>query len=143
MATSSRIKPKKVLRYLGRFFLRFLLLVVAYALFAFLTTFIPVNRAFEDKGPIEIFVVSNGVHTDICVPVQAAGVDWLSFVPDSGFGGGTKRYLSMGWGEEDFYLNTPSWSDLSIGTALSAIFLPTSTAMHVTVYRGKPITSEN
>jgi uncharacterized protein (TIGR02117 family) len=47
----------------------------------------------------------------------------------------TDRYLSFGWGDENFYINTPEWSDLTLKSAFKAMFLKSSTLMHVTRYR--------
>ncbi len=52
------------------------------------------------------------------------------------------HYLSFGWGDKGFYFDTPSWSELSLKTALTAAFIPSPTAMHITAYPTPPKTSE-
>lgn len=44
-------------------------------------------------------------------------------------------YLSFGWGEENFYINTPTWGDLTFKNAFKAMFLKSSTLMHITRYK--------
>ena len=45
--------------------------------------------------------------------------------------------MSFGWGDENFYINTPTWNDLTFSTAFKAMFLESSTLMHVTRYKQK------
>jgi uncharacterized protein (TIGR02117 family) len=37
----------------------------------------------------------------------------------------------FGWGDRDFYINTPTWNDLKFSTAFKALFMSTESAMHV------------
>jgi uncharacterized protein (TIGR02117 family) len=79
----------------------------------------------------EIFITSNGVHVDIILPVENNDFELLKeleILP------GTK-YISFGWGDKQFYINTPEWKDLTFRTAFKALFLKSETAMHVTCYR--------
>lgn len=41
------------------------------------------------------------------------------------------RWLIFGWGERDFYLNTPHWSDVRAGTVLRAATGSDRVLMHV------------
>ncbi len=45
--------------------------------------------------------------------------------------------MSFGWGEENFYLNTPTWNDLTFGNGFRALFLKSSTLIHLTRYEQK------
>lgn len=45
-----------------------------------------------------------------------------------------RDFIAIGWGDEGFYLHTPSWAELKVSTALKAAFLPSKTVMHVTHY---------
>src|SRR5690606_23858222 len=44
------------------------------------------------------------------------------------------RYLSIGWGDKGFYLNTPTWADLKFSTAFKAAFWLGDAAVHATYY---------
>jgi len=44
------------------------------------------------------------------------------------------KYIAFGWGDKGFYLNTPTWGDLTFNTAFKAAFGLSSSAMHVTYY---------
>ncbi len=96
---------------------------------------IPANADWKqpDDG-VTIFVRTNGVHTWLVVPKQAAGVDWgpiadPSHIRDARFGHGD--YLAIGFGNRDFYLNTPTWWELRPSTAFAAAFGRGPALMHV------------
>ena len=59
---------KKTIKYIGLF----LLALIIYGLLVSLLSFIPVNtiHSVNDEPKIEIYILSNGVHTDIVVPVN-------------------------------------------------------------------------
>ncbi|MCJ8164476.1 TIGR02117 family protein [Pontibacter sp. E15-1] len=106
---------------------------------------IPVNNGFaqahtEDER-VEIFVTSNGVHTDFVVPVATPYMDWRQKVPLEHFpaADSSYTYLAFGWGDRRFFMQTPSWRDLTPGVALSASLWPTPAAMHVAYVSSKLI----
>lgn len=96
--------------------------------------------------PIPLYVVSNGVHIDLAFPVDAGG-DWREFLPVDAFAhplaGSVSKWISFGQGERNFYINTPTWSDLKFSTAVRAMFWPTKTAMHVKFLYAGPIESDS
>ena len=90
-----------------------------------------------------IFVASNGVHTDLIVPMVSASRDWRPMLagdwtpPDvSRFG-----YVAIGWGDRAFYLETPTWADLKVSTALRAVTGMNGTVLHVQA-TGTPFLSD-
>ena len=110
-------------------------LVALYFAAALTLTWIPANSeavALEDG--LEIFLVSNGVHVDIVLPVNGQFELWRSYFEGSDLGHSIlpSDYLAFGWGERNFFLKTPTWDDLTLGVAVPAVFWPTATAMHVT-----------
>lgn len=111
-------------------------LTVLFFLAAIILSSVPVNNSFAqsaDDDGIEIFVTSNGVHTDIVVPVVTPYIDWRHKIPLHQFENvdSSYAYLSFGWGDRRFYMQTPEWSDLTPEVAITAAFWPTPTAMHV------------
>ncbi len=109
--------------------------IFLYLVFAVFFTLIPVNTGYKEaKKGTEIFVSTNGVHTNIILPAKTNNFDWnryLSLNEDY-------QYLAFGWGDKEFYLNTPTWGDLKLTTAFKAAFLPTKTIMQVHGYYQKP-----
>ena len=123
-------KIKKVLKW----FVYFLLIPISYLLISFLLTAITINKKSEKSASDKfIFLTTNGVHLDIVIPkeyAETALLNGLNFIDSD-------KYLSFGWGDENFYINTPNWSDLTFKNAFSAMFLKSSTLMHVTRHKQK------
>ncbi|MBX9450140.1 MAG: TIGR02117 family protein [Taibaiella sp.] len=95
--------------------------------------------AEETKGSrsVEIFILTNGVHTDIVMPVSNELYDWSKVFPyrhtlsqDTDY-----PYVAVGWGDKGFYLETPEWKDLKASVAFKAAFALGTSAVHVTFYR--------
>jgi len=116
-----------------------LALLLLYAAAGWLIPYIGVNKDAAARGPDEmsIYIRSNGVHTDIVVPVRNEVTDWSRTIlydytesKDS-----TLPWLAFGWGDKGFYLETPEWSDLKFSVAFRAMFHLGSSAMHVTFCR--------
>lgn len=128
------------LRYFGGVMELLAAFVFGFIVFAFYGEVIPtgVNRS-SSEGDIYFYVRSNGIHTEVCLPARNAVQDWSKFIPTKDYGARvSKDFIALGWGDKGFYMNTPEWSDMKVGTAFNAIALPTPTAMHVT-YSAEPI----
>jgi len=130
----------KTTKFLLKCGLVIIVLPLIYLLFATVLSLIPINQAFDPvKGEgIEIFISSNGVHTDFILPITSDSIDWQPYFPASNFQGidpSTMSHISFGWGDQGFYLETPTWADLKLSTALKALFLKSNSAMHVTYLR--------
>lgn len=94
----------------------------------------PVNRGFvETADGVTIYVRTNGVHAEIVVPMRAEGVDWSIDHPPQHFRrlDAPLAWIAFGWGDRDFYLNTPTWRELRLRTALVALSGLGQGAMHV------------
>lgn len=99
---------------------------------------IAVNRAADPlAGSIDVYLVSNGVHVDVWVPARSEHRDWSTWLPPE-VPVDPDGYVAFGWGDRGFYLEVPTWDDLTVGVALKAVFLPSATAMHVSSYAGRP-----
>ena len=48
-----------------------------------------------------------------------------------------EKYLSFGWGDENFYVNTPTCGDLTFRNAFKAMFLKSPTLMYLTRYKSE------
>jgi uncharacterized protein (TIGR02117 family) len=88
------------------------------------------------KDGIYIYISSNGVHTDFVLPVCTDIIDWRSIFNFSEFNKTWHfdPYIAFGWGDKGFYLHTPEWKDLKFKTAFNALFIPSTSAMHVTLW---------
>lgn len=127
---------KQFLKFTGRFILSIIAFVILYLLAAFILAHIPVNSNPEKSNDVTIYINSNGVHTDILVPIKNDTKDWTKDILFSH----TKskdsimQYVAFGWGDKGFYLETPQWSDLKASTALKAAFHLGTSAMHTRFY---------
>ncbi len=65
-----------------------------------------------------IYLSTNGIHLDIVVPKENLNKTLFSEIKHNQ----TDRYFSIGWGDENFYLNTPTWGELTFNNAVKAIF---------------------
>ena len=95
---------------------------------------IPANRNWQQpEHGIPIFVETNGVHTWIVVPTVTAEMDWRALVPaaDLSSPGSAGNYVAIGYGNREFYLNTPAWKDLTMRRALGAALGIGSSLIHV------------
>jgi uncharacterized protein (TIGR02117 family) len=101
---------------------------------------IPVNNHFEpaEEG-IEIRVISTAVHADVIVPLVSDEFDWLELFPHDLFQGDTRfaTHVAIGWGDRGFFLETPTWADLTFSTAVRALLWPTDSCIHVTMTRAE------
>lgn len=133
------MKIKKVVKFSLKLILGFVGFLLIYILCAFLLPKIPVNSNVTAEGKsIPVYILSNGVHTDIVLPVKNDLYDWSQKVKfentiakDS-----TAQLVAFGWGDKGFYLETPTWDDLKFSTAFKAASGLSTSAIHVTFYRG-------
>lgn len=141
-AAGARPKWRRLLRVVLRGVLGLLVLIGLYGACALLLPRIPVHRDWRNPtSGIPVFVESNGVHTDFIVPVRSATIDWSRHLPYRWFAAAdeTFNYLSFGWGDRGFYLETPGWEDLRFSVAFRAVFFMSTSAMHVTYERWPPM----
>ena len=126
-----KIKLKKSLKGIGLFLEVFSAFLFFYGTVAMYGAVIPTGELKTD-GELYIYVQSNGIHTDVCLPANTKEMNWLSFMPPESYSQNFAfEYVTIGWGDKGFFLDTPTWADLKVSTALNAAFLPSTTAMHV------------
>ncbi|MBK6983961.1 MAG: TIGR02117 family protein [Bacteroidetes bacterium] len=126
---------KKVIKIV---FIFFISLIALWFCCAWLLSKIKTNaNTIKSQKDITIYVKSNGMHTDIVMPINIDVYDWDSFLDKTCFLdiNETHQYIAIGWGDKGFYLNTPTMADLKAKTLTNALFGLGSTAMHVTYYK--------
>lgn len=121
-------------------------LLILYALAVWLLPYIAVNKDADKTGDkdISIYIKTNGVHTDIVVPVKNNRMDWTRLIKyeNTDARDTTMQYVGIGWGDKGFYLQTPEWKDLKFSVAFKAMFHLGSSAVHATFYK-QIITGDN
>ncbi|AWL77945.1 TIGR02117 family protein [Capnocytophaga canimorsus] len=124
-----------------KLFFRIVLLVVGfvllYVLLGLLLPLISIKaEATSDPKSVTIYIITNGVHTDLVLPIENEFFNWKSKIPLENTQSKSTAYqwIAFGWGDKGFYLNTPTWADLKFSTAIKATFWMSESAMHCTFY---------
>ena len=97
--------------------------------------------------PYSVYLVGDIQHVDFLLPVNNGVYDWRQFLDLETIGrdaGGDYRYLKFGWGDRDFYMNTPSLDKIQIPRLLRTLFMPGNpTALHVNGTQALPNKSDH
>ncbi|WP_409514632.1 TIGR02117 family protein [Chryseobacterium sp.] len=129
---------KMILMYILKVIGVILGIVIIYVILGLLIPYIPVSAKDDgQKKEIPVYIYTNGVHTDIVMPVKNDLQDWSAKIPfaDTKSKKTDYQYIGIGWGDKGFYLDTPTWADLKFSTAVKAAFWLSDSAMHCTYYR--------
>jgi uncharacterized protein (TIGR02117 family) len=98
--------------------------VALYLLAALVGSLVPVNRGWTEpaKGTT-VYLIDNGIHTDLIMPIEAQGLSWAKLLPRRDFEAIDENasFVAFGAGEERVYLETPTWWDLKPRTVWSAL----------------------
>lgn len=89
------------------------------------------NDQPTDQQNHTFYLNSNGVHLDLVLPTELLSSSLstnLNLKEQDAF-------IGFGWGDKGFYLNTPTWNELSYSVAFRAMFLKSETLMHVTKHK--------
>ncbi|MTB49778.1 DUF2459 domain-containing protein [Lewinella sp. W8] len=100
--------------------------VLLYAIIGALISLIP-GREKASGGPNtrRVYLDGNGLHCEFVFSVNDLPADLAAeFRP-------TGAYLGIGWGERSFYLDIPTWDDLTAKIAFRAMLMPSPTVMHL------------
>jgi uncharacterized protein (TIGR02117 family) len=117
-----------------------MLVIGLYMAAAMIGSMIPRHSGWrETPGGSVIWLHNNGIHTSIIVPCRPPSGDAINsdlvrcLFPEGNAQApsGNVRYQMIGWGDRDFYLNTPYWRDLRLGTAVTALLGSGQMLMHV------------
>lgn len=79
--------------------------------------------ALGDPAAVEIMVGTNGVHTELVLPLVTREKDWRSTFPVADIAASSEPYthVAVSWGEREVFLNTPTWAELRPATVLRAM----------------------
>ncbi len=121
---------KKILKWVS-----YVLAIPAiYLVVSFILTAITVEELDQSSANNKtIYLQTNGVHLNIIIPKNDIDIDLLKNLEVME----TQKYISFGWGDENFYINTPTWSDLTFKNTFRAMFMKSTTLMHTTRYKYK------
>ena len=128
---------RRLTRALGAILAGIVLAFLLFALAGWIGSSIPRNGDWrEPEQGIEILVGTNGVHTELVLPLVTPEKDWRADFPAADFP--VPRYdsthVAVSWGEREVFLNTPTWWDLSPGTVLRIVGVGGEGLLHVAHY---------
>jgi uncharacterized protein (TIGR02117 family) len=95
------------------------------------------------NSPYSVYLVADSMHVDLMVPVENSAFNWRSMVKLETIGKEKRndyQYLKFGWGDRDFYMNTPSLDQVQYPRLIRTLFAPGNpTAIHINGYQEIPI----
>jgi uncharacterized protein (TIGR02117 family) len=118
-------------------FIILLYFIVAFGLLLFPTNSDSISANQNNSNPetttVEAYISSNGVHTDFIFPTRTSQIDWTTIFPIHDFQNTRLEtdFIAIGWGDREFYLNTPEWKDLTLKCAIFAAAGQNRSLIHV------------
>ena len=117
--------------------------LVCYSIFAVVSALIPVSEeqsSAEDSLLFNVYLLKSGPHTDFLVQVHTAVHDWSIDFPYSNNANPdtSLSWIAIGWGDKNFYMNTPTWADLTVRTAVAAATGLGTAGIHASYYFNVP-----
>ncbi|MFM7814089.1 MAG: DUF2459 domain-containing protein [Flavobacteriales bacterium] len=90
------------------------------------------QQQVQNRDSIQIFLSASLVHSDFILPIRHEVVDWSViaklYQPSENLP--AYDHVKIGWGDKEFFVNTPEWSDLTAKTALGSAFGLHESAIH-------------
>jgi uncharacterized protein (TIGR02117 family) len=139
-----------VLRFLGNLLsvLRWVIMVfvfglLCYTIFASVSAVIPVSAevvSADSQPTYEVYLLKSGPHTDFLVKVKTDVHNWSVDFPyaNNANPDTSLTWLAIGWGDKNFYMNTPTWADLTVSTAVAAATGLGTAGIHASYYYALP-----
>ena len=119
----------KLLKKIFIFFLFLFIPLLLYIAIAHLLIFFPTKEETSLDQNRSIYIAYSQLHSDIIININALDKKWKERLPSQVMK--SQGYLSFGWGDKEFYLNTPTWDKLKINAALKALFINTPSVIYV------------
>ncbi len=99
---------KKIMKFV-------LIAAVIISLSIYLSHHITVGE-YNHQGTEEIYIHDNGIHVDIIIPTENG------------------EYAAYGWGSKVFFMEVPTWDDLTYSVGFQALFLKPASCIRVDRY---------
>ena len=123
-------------KYLGYALFSLAAFFVCYLLIAYILSRITISEEINQSDDVKIYIKTNGIHTDIVVPVKNLQMDWSKEIKfsDTKLNDSCMKYIAIGWGDKGFFLKAQKWADLKVSIAFKAAFGLSTTAIHATFF---------
>lgn len=106
-------------------------LLLLYGLLAVVLSWWSTNPAEKNCAADKVvYVTTGGVHLNLVFSVTdlSPELQQLAYQP------GHTTHVAFGWGERNFYLETPTWGDLTLANGAKAVLMNSKALMHVRSY---------
>lgn len=122
---------RKILKYIGLFLVLFIVSYMGLALIL-QNVFIGENKS-QDTNKFEAYVSSSEIHTEFVFPISNPLFNWAELIPVESVTTQIPdpKYIAIGWGSREFFLNMRTWDEIKWGVILKTVFLPGESALHV------------
>lgn len=125
----------KLLNRIGLIFLIGIEFLVSFIAFYLTVSLVFMSLAVGEESKnkeITVYMKSDGIHTDFVLPVKNELKNWENtfHFENAKNVDSTSKFISIGWGDQGFFLNTPQWADLTFSTAFNACFYLGKSAIH-------------
>lgn len=124
---------KKILRYLLLIFLTFIAVVLIYVTLAYIFSRITIESVKKENSNYSVLLMKSGIHVDFIFPISNDIKDWEEefSVKNTKNKDSIFQQIAIGWGSKDFYVNTPTWNDLTLKIFLISNLGLGSSAIHI------------
>jgi uncharacterized protein (TIGR02117 family) len=93
----------------------------------------------DPQPEMDIYLISNEIHTDLVVPVKNKVFDWEVFLDPEDFLSRPSEWIEIGWGDRQFYFEIPTWDKFSLNIALNALLFPSDAIIHINYLNDHPM----
>ena len=119
----------KYLKWALKLLLFIIAIPISYLVISMLVSLIPVSS--KEQACLEnhkvYFAPSSAIHSDFILPIEKLHPklrDGLILHPET-------RFVAFGFGDRNFFEKTPTWGDLTLGSIVIAMLIPSESAMHI------------
>ncbi|TWP30413.1 TIGR02117 family protein [Apibacter muscae] len=125
---------KKLFKIIAYFLSSIIVFIILYFLAANILSRIVIQKEKDFSKDLAIYISTNGMHTDLILPVKTETIDWSKEIKYTDTKGkdNIQKYIALGWGDKGFYLDVPDWDHVKPSIAFKAAFGLSTTAIHAT-----------
>ncbi len=108
-------------------------MIVFYAVSALICAILPVGRKnFSSGESRQVYICADAVHSDVVLPLHDDSVNWKKYFGDLVDPTlPADAYLEIGWGDQVFFTQYQTWTDVRIKGVFAALTGQNPTALRV------------
>ncbi len=117
-----------------KFILLLFAALITYIMFSFILLLFPSQKLCTNETET-IYIYHDTAHTEIMIPVNYFKDEYQKRFPNL-LKGQNYGYLAFSYGDKEFMMKVPTWSDVKLGIALKSLFINTPALLRVGHYGG-------